>query len=123
MSNTRLKMWKQRFAKSSTTAKFLSTLPPTTEAFTQNVLRAHLQTYIWKFSLQRNPVKPDPLDYGFKTNEITKTSSNINTRKHLTPSRSIVKIDKVFMRTRRVLQKCTMWLLQSTSTVYTVLQL
>ena len=71
MSNTRLKMWKQRFAKSSTTAKFLSTLPPTTEAFTQNVLRAHLQTYIWKSSLQRNPVKLDPLDYGFKTNEIT----------------------------------------------------
>ena len=45
MSNTRLKMWKQCFAKSSITAKFLSTLPPTTEGFTQNVLRAHLQTY------------------------------------------------------------------------------
>ena len=74
MSNTRLKMWKQRFAKSSTTAKFQSTLSPTTEAFTQNVLRAHLQTYIWKSSLQRNPVKLDPLHYGFKTNEITKHS-------------------------------------------------
>ena len=73
MSNTRIKMWQQRFAKSSTTAKFLSTLPPTTEAFTQNVLRAHLQTYIWKSALQRHPVNLDPLDYGFKTNEITRT--------------------------------------------------
>ena len=55
------------------TEKFLSALPPTTEAFTQNVLRAHLQTYIWKFSLQRHPANLDPLDYGFKMNEITRT--------------------------------------------------
>ena len=33
----------------------LQSLPPTTEAFCQNVLRAHYQCALWKSSLHENP--------------------------------------------------------------------
>ena len=43
MSDTRHKVWKNRVGKSSKSVSYLSTLPPTTESFTENAKRAHLQ--------------------------------------------------------------------------------
>ena len=39
----------------------LASLPPTTEAFVENVKRAHLQTFIWKNALLFHPQKLDPI--------------------------------------------------------------
>jgi len=40
-------------------------LPPTTETFTKNTGRAHLQTFLWKDALQLYPHRLEPTDYGW----------------------------------------------------------
>ena len=45
MPDTRQKVWKNRVGKSSKYASNLVILPPTTESFTENAKRAHLQAY------------------------------------------------------------------------------
>ena len=52
--------------------KFAS-LPPTTEAFTENVKRAHLQTFLWKNALQLDPQKLYSTDYGWMKEHSTKS--------------------------------------------------
>ena len=47
MIECRQKQWAQKTGKSSTSAPKLCTLPPTTDAFLQNVLRAHIQLCDW----------------------------------------------------------------------------
>ena len=51
----------------------LSSLPPTTEAFTENVKRAHLQTWIWRKALDLNPNVPDLTNYGYTKEGKTKS--------------------------------------------------
>ncbi len=43
----------------------LQSLPPTNEAFTENVARAHLQVAIGKQALELNPPNVDPLTHGW----------------------------------------------------------
>ena len=45
-------------------APMLQSLPPTNEAFTENVAREHLQVGIWKQKLELNPPNVDPLTHG-----------------------------------------------------------
>ena len=56
MTQCRLSFWLARIAKAKKKAPELKTLPPTDEAFLENVKRAHLQCAIWYSSLE-----PDPL--------------------------------------------------------------
>lgn len=58
--------WKNKTAKSNiVSAPKLMSLPPTSEAFEQNVLRAHLQACIWKTALEGNPLSLDSTKYGW----------------------------------------------------------
>ena len=43
----------------------LCSLPPTSAAFQQNLLRAHYQTSIWLNALNSDPPKFDPLTHGW----------------------------------------------------------
>ena len=43
----------------------LKSLPPTVEAFKENVKRAHFQAGIWKAALQHDPPELDPLEFGW----------------------------------------------------------
>lgn len=69
MSEMRYKMWAAKFGNGVTTAPKLPTLPPTTEAFAENVKRAHLQTVIWKSATSYDPPALDPTEYGYTKNE------------------------------------------------------
>jgi hypothetical protein len=70
MSQIRYGTWQTKTGnRKVTTAPKLRSLPPTTEAFTQNVKRAHL---IWKAALQQDPPDVDPTDYGWEKDELNK---------------------------------------------------
>ena len=51
----------------------LQSLPPTTEAFTQNVYCSHFQTAIWKSANQCDPPEMDPCNYGWVRSETMQT--------------------------------------------------
>ena len=63
MSEARVSVWTAQIRKPGMTR--IASLPPTTEAFSENVKRAHLQTFIWKNALQLDQQKLDPTDYGW----------------------------------------------------------
>ena len=65
LPDARQKIWSLRVARSIDAAPKIQTLPPTNEAFVENVARAHLQVAIWKQALQRNPPNMDPLTHGW----------------------------------------------------------
>ena len=56
MSDIRIKLWCQK-KRSRSRSIVLSSLPPTTECFEENVLRAELQAHIWRSAM--NPGPPD----------------------------------------------------------------
>ena len=54
MSETRIRVWTVRTRNPGTTnTPKLCSLPPTTEAFTDNMKRAHMQTCIWKWASEQ----------------------------------------------------------------------
>ena len=53
--------------------KPLTMLPPTTEAFRQNVLQAHDQISVWRSALLPQPPSFDSSDYGWTLEETNKT--------------------------------------------------
>ena len=66
MSEIRYDVWKSRTGKmKETTTPKLNALPPTTEAFEENVKHAHLQTCIWKAACDEDPPDTDPTCYGW----------------------------------------------------------
>ncbi|XP_046556240.1 organic cation transporter-like protein [Haliotis rubra] len=65
MSESRVSVWNAQIGKPGLTRLHkLASLPPTTEVFTENVKRAHLQLFLWKNALQLDPQK---LKFGRKT--------------------------------------------------------
>jgi len=53
MSDVRVEVWSRKIGKKNiTSAPELKSLPPTSEAFRENVKRAHIQAAIWKSCLQ-----------------------------------------------------------------------
>ena len=74
MSECRKRLWAQKTAKSCGAPKLCS-LPPTTEAFMQNLKRAHLQVAQWYAALESDPPPHDPRDYGWKADDINKLLS------------------------------------------------
>lgn len=73
MSAVRQRVWASKVGKSPSVAPKLCSLPPTTEAFTENVKRAHLQTCIWKGALEPEAPNLDPVSFGW--DKIEKTLS------------------------------------------------
>ena len=63
-------MWLSKTPKRGTVAApKLKTPPPTSEAFIENVKRAHYQCAIWKSALKGEPPDLDPCDYGWSKDE------------------------------------------------------
>ena len=73
MSSVRGKVWASRVGKAPSCAPKLHSLPPTSEAFCENVKRVHLQTCTWKHAVDTDPPDLDPVDYGWTKDETTKT--------------------------------------------------
>ncbi|KAL8583211.1 hypothetical protein ACOMHN_053724 [Nucella lapillus] len=73
MTGARVKVWMARTGK-KTAAKMpkLCSLPSTSEAFRENVKRAHHQCAVWRSALQEPP-NTDPTEYGWERNEETKS--------------------------------------------------
>ena len=70
MSEKRYHAWLRKTSSGKlSSAPKLSSLPPTTEAFTQNVLRAHCQCAIWLSTLSPDPPNIDPPNFGWKRDE------------------------------------------------------
>ncbi len=66
MSEARVSVWTSQIGKTGMTrVPKLASLPPTTEAFSENIKRAHLQTFIWKNALELHPQQLEPTDYGW----------------------------------------------------------
>jgi len=72
MSAIRFDVWSSKMAnKKLTSAPELKTLPPTTVAFIQHVLRAHLQAAIWRAALDPDPPLIDPTSHGWSHEEVS----------------------------------------------------
>ena len=65
MSEARNMSWAAQVGKGNTSTPHLNNLPPTTEAFIENVKRAHIQACVWKHALHSAPPLIDPLNHGF----------------------------------------------------------
>ena len=65
MSSIRYKIWTTKFGNGAATAPKTETFPPSTEAFVENVERAHLQTAIWKQATSLDPPNVDPQEYEY----------------------------------------------------------
>jgi len=73
MTEARIKAWLTKTGrKSASKLPKLCSLPPTMEAFEENVKRAHFQCAIWRKALQEPP-NLDPTKYGWSRDEDTKS--------------------------------------------------
>ena len=75
MTEARKKLWSSKVGRSNASAPKLCSLPPTTEAFAENVARAHLQLAIWKSALEPTPPVLDPTAHGWSLKEGSTTLS------------------------------------------------
>ena len=64
-----MRVMKICFKKRVTSAPDLKSLPPTSEAFAQNVGRAHIQAAIWRAAVSPHPPKADATQYGWSKDE------------------------------------------------------
>ena len=55
-----------------TSAPDLKSLPPTSEAFAQNVGRAHIQAAIWRAAVSPHPPQAEATQYGWSKDEASK---------------------------------------------------
>ena len=74
LSQARVDLWSKKMGKKNiTAAPPLKSIPPTSEAFRENVLRAHVQIAVWKSALDPDPPSFDPTEYGWSRDETSKT--------------------------------------------------
>ena len=67
-------IWLKKYSKRKVTAMLkLQTLPPTTEAFKENVNREHPQECTLKFTLSYDPTDMDPCKFERSKDELTKS--------------------------------------------------
>ena len=70
MSVTRYDVWIGKTSKRKVIgAPKLKSLPPTPEAFEQNVRRAHFQVSVWKAALEKGPPELAPTNFGCEKDE------------------------------------------------------
>ena len=72
LNDARKKMWKYAISKNKSVAPKLESLPPTDEAFLENLKRGHLQVAVWRTSLNANPPQVDIYLYGWGKEGMTK---------------------------------------------------
>ena len=65
MSDVRFHVWSVKVGRNTTVSPKLQALPPTTEAFLENVKRAHLQLAIWLSADTSDPPNLNPEEYGW----------------------------------------------------------
>ena len=76
MSLARIDVWSCKMAKPNLSkAPELKSLLPTTEAFEQNVRKAHIQ--IWKSANEPDLPQLDPTEYGWTRDEVSKSLISI----------------------------------------------
>ena len=75
MSDARYKIWVNKVSQRLASAPKIESLPPTDEAFKENVARAHLQAAIWKYSLDADPPTLDPCNYGWMKDPLSHMGS------------------------------------------------
>ena len=68
MTDCRQQHWAQKIEKSSASPKLCS-LPPTTDAFEQNVRRAHRQVALWYSALGGDPPVMNAVEYGWESDD------------------------------------------------------
>ena len=73
MTQGRVNQWKTKVGRGNSNMPKLCSLPPTDAAFVENLKRAHLQICIWKHALDLNAPDLDPVQYGWKKDENTKS--------------------------------------------------
>ena len=73
LTGARQKMWANKVSQSVAGAQKLASLPPTNEAFNENVARTHLQVSVWRNALQPDPPAIDPTAFGWSLEEAHKT--------------------------------------------------
>ena len=67
MSDVRVEMWAKTMSKHRVmSAPELKSLPPTSEGFSENVKRAHIQAAIWRSAVSSHPPEMDPVQFGWK---------------------------------------------------------
>ena len=66
MTEARHNIWKSKVSRSTASAPKLQTLPPTNEAFRENVARAHLQVILWKNAMTPQPPDLNPTEFGWE---------------------------------------------------------
>ena len=58
-------MWASKVSRSVACAPKLASLPPTTEAFSQNTVPAHLQVAVWRNTMDPDPPTITPTSFGW----------------------------------------------------------
>ena len=66
-------MWSSKVGRSMAGVPKLASLPPTTEAFGENVARAHLQGAVWKNALEPDPPALEPTENGWSCEDSSKS--------------------------------------------------
>ena len=73
MTKCRIKCWQSKNSKARKTTPSLKSLPPTEEAFGENVKKAHhIQGLVWYSALSTDPPTIDPTQYGWTRDEFDK---------------------------------------------------
>jgi len=73
MSNARLTAWAAKTGKGQVSTPRLCSLPPTTEAFVENVKRAHHQASICRSAKEEDPPELDVEKYGWKKDDVNRS--------------------------------------------------
>ena len=66
LTDARKHAWKSKVIRNNNVAPKLESLPPTEEAFEENVKRDHLQAGLWRNALCENPPSINMLDFGWE---------------------------------------------------------
>lgn len=73
MSEVRFSVWQSKTKQSQSRSFKLPSLPPTSEAFSLHVRRAHHQACIWRAAQDENPPALLATDYGWRADQSNKT--------------------------------------------------
>ena len=73
LTGPRQQMWANKVDLGMAGAPKLTSLPPTNEAFNENVVRTHLQVAVWRNALQPDPPAIDPTAFGWSLQEGSNT--------------------------------------------------
>ena len=70
MTECRVKTWRSKTGMSGASSVKLCSIPPTTETFTENMHRCHLQVAIWKAAFLGSPPEIDSTKYGWELDHL-----------------------------------------------------